>query len=77
MIEVAIQEMVGSDRVPDPKRLAASLRLAWQISTSAKWRLIRSGCCSVLEDILDTADIVRDGDLSPVRLTDRVEQGDA
>jgi hypothetical protein len=29
-LEVAIEEMVGSDRVPDPQRLEASPRLTWQ-----------------------------------------------
>src|SRR5512144_126797 len=45
--------MVGADRVlPDPQRLAASLRLAWQISTRAKWRSLRSECRSVLQNVL-------------------------
>jgi hypothetical protein len=66
MIEVAIEEMVGSDRVPDLQRLEASLRLARQISTRAKWRSAWSGCSRVLENHLDTADIVRDGDFATV-----------
>jgi hypothetical protein len=67
MIEVAIEEMVGSDRVPDPQRLEASPRLALAISTRAKWRSSLSRCSSVLENVLDTADIVRDGDVTTVR----------
>ena len=60
MIEVVIEEMVGSDRVFEAERLAASPRLAWQISARAKWRSSLSACRSVLTNVLDTADIVRE-----------------
>jgi hypothetical protein len=39
----------------------------WQISTRAKWRSSLSACRSVLRIVLDTADIVRDGDISPLK----------
>jgi|tagenome__1003787_1003787.scaffolds.fasta_scaffold20986322_2 hypothetical protein len=36
-----------------------------QTTTRAKWRTSMSAYRSVLENVLDTADIVRDGDVSP------------
>ena len=47
--------------------------------TRAKWRALRSARISVLEKDLDTADIVRDGDFSPIKpgvsfLTQRHEE---
>jgi HTH-like domain len=48
MIEVVIEEMVGSDLVFEPERLAASPRLVWQTSTRAKWRSSLSACRVVL-----------------------------
>jgi hypothetical protein len=35
-------------------------------STRAKWRSSMSACRGVLENVLDTADIVRDGDITPI-----------
>jgi hypothetical protein len=58
--------MAGSDRVPDPndsKRAQVGTR---KPSTRAKWRSSMSAYRSALENVLDTADIVRDGDLSTV-----------
>src|SRR3954467_14042564 len=52
--------MAGSDRVPDPndsKRAQVGTR---KPSTRAKWRSSMSAYRSVLENVLDTADIVRD-----------------
>src|SRR5215470_18476527 len=50
-------------------------------STRAKWRSSRSACGSVFKNVLDTADIVRDRDISTVRVSstwilspDRVQQ---
>ncbi len=58
--------MAGSDRVPDPndsKRAQVETR---KPSTRAKWRSSMSACRSVPENVLDTADIVRDYDFSAV-----------
>ena len=55
-----IEEMAGSDRVPDPndsKRAQVGTR---KTSTRAKRRSFMSACRSVLKNVLDTADIVRD-----------------
>src|SRR5262249_37828672 len=38
-------------------------------STRAKWRSSTSAYGSVLKIVLDTADIVRDGDISPMKMT--------
>ena len=60
--------MAGSDRVPDPndsKRAQVGTR---KPSTRAKWRSSLSAYRSVLEHVLDTADIVRDGDVSTVAI---------
>jgi hypothetical protein len=53
--------MAGSDRVPDPndsKRAQVGTR---KTTKRAKWRSSLSAYRSVLENVLDTADIVRDG----------------
>jgi len=58
--------MAGSDRVPDPERFRASPTLETRKSaTRAKWRSSMSAHRSVPDNVLDTADIVRDRDFSP------------
>ena len=54
------EELHGSDRVPDLRRLQTSLGWNGTSSTRAKWRSSSSARRSVLEQLLDTADIVRD-----------------
>jgi len=56
-----IEEMAGSDRVPDPndsKRAQVGKR---KPTERAKWRSSTSAYGSALQNVLDTADIVRDG----------------
>jgi hypothetical protein len=56
--------MAGSDRVPDPndqKRARIGKR---KPPIRAKWRSSMSAYRSVRENVLDTADIVRDGDFA-------------
>ena len=55
---------VGLSACPATIRSEPTIGLA--NSTRAKWRSTPSRCRSVLEDILDTADIVRNDDFSPV-----------
>ena len=55
--------MHGSDRVPDLNidyERALVGRAKATASTRAKWRSSTSACCSVLENCLTRADIVRD-----------------
>jgi hypothetical protein len=70
MIAVGIEEMDGSDCVPDPndsKRAQVEMR---KPTTRAEWRSTQSAYRSVSQKAFDTADIVRDGDLSPNYLAD-------
>jgi hypothetical protein len=76
MIEVVTEEMDGSDRVPDLKRLRASL--GWRSKSNSKGKsnskskgsneseMARSyestDQCAL--NVLDSADIVRDGDFA-------------
>src|SRR5437763_2165515 len=55
--------MAGSDRDPDPNDSKRAQVGKHKPSTRAKWRSSMSTCRSVLENVLDTADIVRDRDL--------------
>ena len=58
--------MAGSDRVLT-RTIQNEPRLETRNPTKrAKWRSSMSAYTSVLENGLDTADIVRDGDFSPV-----------
>jgi len=61
-----IEEMAGSDRVPDPDDSKRAQVGNAQTTTRAKWRSSMSAYRTVLENVLDTADIVRDGDFSTV-----------
>ena len=61
-------EMVGSDRVRT-ERLRASPRLVWQRSQETKWHALLSAGGGVRTRVLDTADIVRDGDISTAMLS--------
>jgi hypothetical protein len=60
MIAVGIEEMHGSDRIPDLKRLRASLGLVRQTFNESE--MARSSECTgeCAPKALDTADIVRD-----------------
>src|SRR6516225_857875 len=60
MIAVVTEEMHGSDRDPDLKRLRASLSWYGNSSTRAKWRSSSSASGSVLEKGLTGAGIVRE-----------------
>src|SRR3954471_11788468 len=57
--------MAGSDRVPDPDDSKRAQVGNAQTTTRAKWRSSLSAYRSVLQNVLDTADIVRDGYVSP------------
>src|SRR3954447_14329273 len=57
--------MAGSDRVPDPNDSKRARGWKAQTTTRGKWRSSLSAYKSVLQNVLDTADIVRDGDVSP------------
>ena len=58
--------MAGSDRVLT-RTIQSEPRLETRKpSTRAKWRSSTSAYASVLENVLDTADIVRDGDVTPM-----------
>src|SRR3954447_4251848 len=57
--------MAGSDRVPDPDDSKRAQVGNAQTTTRAKWRSSMSAYRSVLENVLDTADIVKDRDVSP------------
>ena len=52
MIEVAIEEMVGSDSVTDPLTIRSEPKVGLANSTRAKWRSTRSRCRSVLKNVL-------------------------
>src|SRR4051812_3079513 len=58
--------MAGSDRVPDPNDSKRARGWKAQTTTRAKWRSSLSAYRSVLQNVLDTADIVRDGDITSV-----------
>src|SRR3954465_5751034 len=57
--------MAGSDRVPDPDDSKRAQVGDAQTTTRAKWCSSLSAYRSVLQNVLDTADIVRDRDVSP------------
>src|SRR3954469_458627 len=56
--------MAGSDRVPDPNDSKRARGWKAQTTTRAKWRSSLSAYRSVLQNVLDTADIVREGDVT-------------
>jgi len=61
--------MAGSDRVLT-RTIQSEPRLETRKPTKrAKWRSSTSAYASVLENVLDTADIVRDPDVTPVELS--------
>ena len=64
--------MHGSDRVPDLR----DYKRAWvgkgKPSARAKWRSSMSARWSLLKNVLDSADIVRDRDLSPTIANTRI-----
>ncbi len=66
----SIEEMAGSDRVLT-RTIQSEPRLETRKPTKrAKWRSSMSAYTSVAQNVLDTADIVRDGDLTSSNNTD-------
>src|SRR5438046_6360104 len=66
MIEVVIEEMVGSDRVPDRKDYERAFDWKAQTISESEMALISECRQLCAQTVLDTADIVRDGDVSTV-----------
>jgi hypothetical protein len=66
MIEVAIEEMHGSDRVPD-LNIDCERGIGWIRHTfnESEMALFFERVLLCAQKVLDTADIVRDGDLTP------------
>src|SRR5947207_11439362 len=64
MIEVVIEEMVGSDRVPDRKDYERAFDWKAQTISESEMALISECRQLCANNVLDRADIVRDGDFS-------------
>ena len=70
MVERAIGEMVGSDRVPPPTDYMRAFAIDDEFfNQSAIEATPRSSCRLMLEKHLDTADIVRDGRIVAISYT--------
>src|SRR5437667_3682068 len=66
MIEVVIEEMVGSDRVPDRKDYERAFDWKAQTISESEMALISECRQLCANNVLDRADIVRDGDVTPI-----------
>jgi hypothetical protein len=58
--------MDGSDRVPDPHGLRASLWLEQHFFIESEMALFSECRLKCAQNLVDRADIVREGDLSPM-----------
>ena len=59
--------MAGSDRVPDPKRFKASPGWNAQTIHQSEMALFNERMQGCSQNVLDSADIVRDGDFAPTK----------
>ena len=60
--------MAGSDRVPDPNDSKRALGGKAQTNYESEMALFYECMQKCAQNVLDTADIVRDGDVSPISL---------
>jgi hypothetical protein len=65
MIAVVIEEMVGSDRVPDRNDYERAFGWKGQTTNKSGMALFSERMLQCARKMLDTADIVRDGNVTP------------